>query len=138
MKNCIRDTVGWQLFSFAKILSSFHEKLMHFFLFQKSLRIKKFESRTILFELYCPFRKHWSVFINVEIANLDQDKIWSESFIWSKLFLLLKTFLKTFNQGQSILLMSIWVDSYCPFSKLWLIFAKIAYNSIHVEFCNDF
>ena len=34
-----------------------------FFLFQKSLRFKKFESETIWFELYGPLRKHCSVFI---------------------------------------------------------------------------
>ena len=49
--------------SFARILLSFHERLMLYFLFQKSLRFKKFESQTIWFELYGPFRKHWSDFI---------------------------------------------------------------------------
>ena len=50
-------------FSFARILLSFYGRIMLFFVFQKSLKFKKFESQTIWLELYGPFRKHGSVFI---------------------------------------------------------------------------
>ena len=46
---------------------------------------KKFKSWIIWFDLYCPFRKHWSILSKGHIGNSDQDKIQFEPYCPSRI-----------------------------------------------------
>ena len=87
MKNCIWGITVWSILSFqgsysyqnfhqklkdskakvSRILPSFHWRLI---LFSVSKVFKKFESQTIWFDLYHPFRKHWSIVIKNTYSKL--------------------------------------------------------------------
>ena len=66
LKNCIRDSTIWLLFSFSRIPSGFLSRIMLLFV---SKVFKKFESRTVWFHPYLPFRKHWSIFIKSTLRS---------------------------------------------------------------------
>ena len=87
MKNCIWGITVWSILPFqgsysyqnfhqklkdskakvSRILPSFHWRLI---LFSASKVFKKFESQTIWFDLYHPFRKHWSNVIKNTYSKL--------------------------------------------------------------------
>ena len=80
--------------------------------FSVSKVFKKFESQTIWFDLYCPFRKHWSIFIKSTYSKLRSRQIQIETYcpfkdsscisIESSFLLRQFFFKKIFNQGQYI------------------------------------
>ena len=106
LKNCIRHSMVWPLFSFSRIVSGFHERLMFFFLFHKSLRYLNHRQYGLTYIIH--LENIYQFLSKAHIANSDQDKIqiemdcpFNDSTYISieSSFLLLEIFLKKFLSG---------------------------------------
>ena len=93
LENCIRDTTVWLLFSFSRILSSFHLRFMPCFLFQKSLENLNHGQYGLTYIVHL---KNIDQFLSkAHIGNSDQHKLWFEPYYPLKaLFCYLKYFWK--------------------------------------------